>query len=741
MTSFTYTIPNVDPIEISGAALPAVDPQTGHAYPLAGPLPNYTIETELLRKGNMYLGQKFIITITGTTLVDPSKSMLVKGERQAAVAAKVTEIISLTYGDQKNIGPRPGSLVITDRGGINPITFIDAILISVEASPQSEQSQGVQDQNYVFVFESNNFSCKDEQDNPITTLDSLYSPSGDSVSKSLQPDSRYIIDYSEDWSLTPNDERTIKDPFLTKGLEPRQDLIGDLAEESPSNVFKTWTLTHNISATGIPFNSPGDGGDPPSDAIGYGNNAAGFRWAKRFIDARLRAMGNDPLGDYTTVWGEGEGSDGKGNSVRFRKPKTVVSSPNNDPGNLTNQNSGNLPPEDRVYKTGEKSENFKAFNQVNEFQRGITEGTYSVTRTWQIANMFGFNTPARMEVDFTVDGGVADSSVTTIGVNISVEGWTEPNDGDNAAVAIPGSMVGPTSLPQTLGELGLDRKYKHAWNWVNKYVLPLPVPREAPSLPDDFTPPGPEIAIPSTYATDLIYKWALRYYKDVLAQRPIRPQEGNTDITLEDIPAWMKDNFETQLQPIPLSFSRTDNETAGTITISTSFNDETPVFEGAATFNCDVDMSNEDGSQQVIAIKPVIGKITGPVIQDMKVTQERSRTVSISMVMNRFYRYVVPNGHAWIDTYWKPILGKYQAGPYANQDIPVYSTNKTQNWNPITGSYSASIEYTWTDAQPLPFPSDQNGPGADYQPQSNYNAKNPGKIDREKQGPVEQPES
>ncbi len=740
MTSFTYTIPNVSPIQISGAPLPAVDPNTGSGFPLAGPLPSYTIETELLRKGNLYLGQKFIITITGTTLVDPSKSMLVKGERQAAVAEKVTEIISLTYGNNKDIGPRAGSLVITDRGGINPITFTDAILISVEASEQTEESQGVQDQSYVFTFESNNFSCKDENGNPISTLDSLYKPSVDSttggaVDRSLQPDSRYIIDYSEDWSLTPNEDvKTIKDPFKKEGLEPRQDLDPDKAEESPSNVFKTWTLTHNISATGIPFNSPLDNSEEPQDAIGYGNNAAGFRWAKRFIDARLRTMGNDPLDNTTTVWGEGEGTDGQGNSLRFRKPETITSAPiNNDPGDkILGENSSNLPKEAYTYKTSEKASNFKAFNQVNQFQRGVTEGTYSVTRTWQIANMFGFKTPAKMEVDFTLDGGIAGSSVNTIGVNISVEGWSEPNDGDNAA-------VGSIDESVNLGEMGLDTKYKHAWNWVNKYVLALPLPRKAPSSPESFIPPGPEIAEPKTYATDLIYEWARRYYEDVVGSRPQSPQEGNVRIVEANIPDWRRDNKAIQLQPIPLTFSRTDNETAGTITISTSFNDQEPLFKGATSADVSVDMGNEDGSIQGIAIKPVIGKEDGPVIQDMKITPERTRSVTLNLVMDRYYRYVVPDGFIWIDKYWKPLLGKYTKGPNAGKDIPVYIRSRNQNWNPITGQYSASVEYVWTEFNPLPF--EDNEKPEKYEPQSNKTGVNPdgaGTIRRVDQGPVEQ---
>ena len=456
----------------------------------------------------------------------------------------------------------------------------------------------------------------------------------------------------------------------------------------------------------------------------------------RFIDARLRTMGNDPLAESTTVWGEGETLTGDGNSVRFRKPLTV--NPKSDPGNTTSENSGNLPWEGHTYETGDTASNYKAFNQVNEFQRGVTDGTYSVTRTWQIANMFGFQTPAKMEVDFTVDGGVAGSKINTIGVNISVEGWTEPNDGQNAAV--PARVQTDFA---NMGELGLDTKYKHAWNWVNKYVLPLPVPRNPPGDPDGFNPVGPAISDPKTYATDLIYMWAQRYYKDVLGVRPISPQEGNVDITESDIPPWMRDNITNgnQLQPKPLTFSRTDNETTGTITISTSFNDEKPVFEGATTFNCDVDMGNEEGLQKVIAIKPVIGKLTGPVIQNMQVTQERTRTVSISMIMDRFYRYVVPKGHPWIDEHWKPILGKYQAGPYTNDDIPVYSTSRTQNWNPMTGAYSATITYTWTDATPLPFPSNMNGPSTEYHPQSNFSATQPGRVNRDAQGPVEQGDS
>lgn len=710
-TTFSYTIPNEISVQISGPALPSVDPETSEAYPLAGPLPNYTIETELLRKGNMYLGQKFTITITGTTLVDPSKSMLVKGERQAAIHEKIAEIISATYADDRDIGPRPGTLVISDHGGINPITFTDAILVSVSATEQTEQSQGVQDQGYVFTFESNNFSCKDEQGNPISTLDSLYQP--DETSTGNRPDSRFIVDYSEDWSLSPNEERTLLEPFKTAGLEPRQDLIGDQAEASPSNVFKTWTLTHNITATGIPFNSPEVGG---VDTLGYGNNAAGFRWAKRFIDARLASMGNDPLADSTTAWGEGETTDGAGNPIRFRDPT------GSDFGDSSN--SSNLPPVSHDYGDGNTGANFKAFNQVNEFKRGVTEGTYSVTRTWQIANMFGFNTPAKMEVDFTLDGGIAGSNINTIGVNVSVQGWTEPNDGDSAAVA---SGSGDTA---NLGELGMDTKYKHAWNWVNMYVLPLPVPQTEPGKWNDI-PPGPTVADPSTYATDLIYEWAKRYYDDVVAWRSQSPQSGGT-ITSADIPPWLRDNASTQLQPKPLTFSRTDNETTGTITIATSFNDETPLFPGSTAANVSVDMNNEDGLVETIAIKPVIGKSNGPVIQDMKITPERSRSVTLSLTMDRYYRYVVPDGFTWIDTYWRPLLGNYTAGPYLGQAIPVYIRSRTQNFNPTTGAYSATVEYVWTDSEPLPFGSPPEG----YQPQSNLSSTLPGVIDRDDQGPV-----
>jgi len=727
MTSFTYTIPNEIPIQISGKALPDLDPNTGQAFPLAGPLPSYTIDTELLRKGNMYLGQKFIITITGTTLVDPSRSMLVKGERQAAIAEKITEILALTYTEDRDIGPRPGSLVITDRGGLNPITFIDAILVSLEASPQSEQSQGVQDQSYVFTFESNNFSCRDEAGLPISTVESQYEPEPNQT-KQGQPDARFIVDYSEDWSISPNpDVNTLNEPFRREGMNPNPNLVADAAEESPSNVYKTWTITHNISATGIPFNSPSFEG---ADVVGYGNNAAGFRWAKRFIDSRLRAIGNDPLASENTSWGEGEDLTGQGNSIRFREP-TVASSAT-DPGNLLTQNSSNLPPEDKVYATADLASNFKAFNQVNEFQRGITDGTYSVTRTWQVANLDGFETPAKMEIDFTVDGGVAGSKLNTIGVNISVEGWVGLTNGQDAAVKRPGSQL--TGQQEKLGELGLNTRYKHAWNWVNKYILPLPVPRDLPA----FDPTGaPDIAPPEEYATDLIYVWANRYYKDILGIRPVSPQEGGS-IAASSIPPWMRDNDPNQLNPKPLTFSRTDNETAGTITISTSFNDETPVFEGATTFNCDIDMGNEEGLQNVIAIKPVIGKITGPVIQNMLITQERTRTVSISMVMDRFYRYVVPDGHTWIDTYWKPVLGNFQAGPYAGDQIPVYSTSRTQNWNPISGAYQASITYTWSDDQPLPFPV-SGGPGNDYQPQGNRDTNTAGNINRTDQGPAAPP--
>lgn len=141
----------------------------------------------------------------------------------------------------------------------------------------------------------------------------------------------------------------------------------------------------------------------------------------------------------------------------------------------------------------------------------------------------------------------------------------------------------------------------------------------------------------------------------------------------------------------PTSQSVTSNETDGIITVSTSYNDKN-LEAGAIDQNVSINDSNIDGSNQIVAILPVIAKSNGPVIQNMSTTGERTRSISVEITMDQNNRTIIPRNQ-----------GQAALNPYIPicATAPVYQQSKTENWSPTSGSYSLSVEYVWTDESPI----------------------------------------
>ena len=142
----------------------------------------------------------------------------------------------------------------------------------------------------------------------------------------------------------------------------------------------------------------------------------------------------------------------------------------------------------------------------------------------------------------------------------------------------------------------------------------------------------------------------------------------------------------------PVSSTRSDNKSDGTISISKTFNDKqiSTDFPCAIDQNVTINDTNKDGGNNIVAILAVIAKSDGPVIQNMQTTNEKTRSVSLDLQIKkedgcRDQEPTTADGRTpiqWITDNYKP----------ANN---AYRTNASSNWSASTGAYSASVDFVW----------------------------------------------
>lgn len=323
----TYTIPSVTPIVIGGE----INPANG----LAGPFPRYSISRESISKDTLYIANKYNISITGTALITSSASMLDAGARQN----EIHEIIKTILQAES----KQGLLEIAPYGGkANILEFQDAVLTNVESPEQSDTSQGVQSQEYTFTFEAYELtvsgSTKDDENYLETIANGTFA---------------YLSDVSESWDYNVNEEYS-----QTEYSDP---------DVNPSKVFRTYTITHNISATGR------------SRAAGAVVKS-GWLQAKQYVDDRIEQLGNDPF-------------------------STVVT----DYSRTTEQE---IDLRDKI-----EDPDIDAYNLHQTYSKDILEGTYSVTRTWTAARQ---KASSSIELELNED---PTAEFNTISVNVSIAGY------------------------------------------------------------------------------------------------------------------------------------------------------------------------------------------------------------------------------------------------------------------------------------------------------------------------------
>ena len=176
-----------------------------------GPFPSYSISREeILAEDGSQLNTKFTINVSGSATIKPddSSSAMVRGERQSRVFGE--KIIKLQFNRNKFPMLGNGTLEINPYSGTNnQIKFHDARLVSADIPEQSDETSGIHYTGYNFVFEAYY-----EENKGLPTY--------------------MVSSVEESWELTQN--------------EGQFAFIGNNLTGLP---FKTFTLTHTLSATGI----------------------------------------------------------------------------------------------------------------------------------------------------------------------------------------------------------------------------------------------------------------------------------------------------------------------------------------------------------------------------------------------------------------------------------------------------------------------------------------------------------
>lgn len=291
-----------------------------------GPFPRYSIQRENISTGNStYINSKYNVTVSGTATIkstDSNQNITQKGQRQHRIQGEA--LLMLKIGRDIAKAHSAGRLKIAPYGGLsNIITFNNAKLISIDLPEQTEESAGVQSLEFSFVFEA--------YDEVSTVINS-----GNFTSNNP---TYHLSSAEETWDLTVNEsEFTLED------------------SDGAKDVYKTFTLTHTVSATGLnKYNTPNDPLQKDGEA---------FRQAAQWVASRLV---DDPISKVT--------SDINGSKVLF--PSEFYPANMNRPTkhsefgyNLAEEGGG---------------DRYNATNHVRNINHDFSAGSYTVTDTWLLA--------------------------------------------------------------------------------------------------------------------------------------------------------------------------------------------------------------------------------------------------------------------------------------------------------------------------------------------------------------------
>ena len=310
-----------------------------------GPFPRYSINREDSVTGDgSYIGTKYTINVTGTAVLATSPTFSTQGLRQNAVQLEAGRKLAFNL-DQKEF-QGAGLLEITPYGGLaNKLKFPDARITSIELPEQNEDSAGVQYLEYAFTFEA-------------------YDQTGSPGSPASQD---YLISTAEEnWEISEN-----------------EGVIGYEDSEIDGTPFKTYNITHTVSATGRK--------NIASSAVVA--NGEAWAQAKGWVKARLTdtyvAGAPDKAIDKNTT-----GTD----ATTAFDPRAM--------GDSTDKIIDLL------------SQSYQAYNKVRQISSDVAAGSYSVTDTFMFSP---FSQKATHEIEVSVEGS-QEAAASTVSVNGTIQG-------------------------------------------------------------------------------------------------------------------------------------------------------------------------------------------------------------------------------------------------------------------------------------------------------------------------------
>jgi hypothetical protein len=148
------------------------------------------------------------------------------------------------------------------------------------------------------------------------------------------------------------------------------------------------------------------------------------------------------------------------------------------------------------------------------------------------------------------------------------------------------------------------------------------------------------------------------------------------------------------INPQPLNFSIGHSPTNGVISYGYKYDDRPCNFiTGAIYENIDIaDIYPVD----VFASIPILGRAYGPILQDMDTITENRRTVNINLLM------APPTGCGSIATLLSSRPTSQVEGflcqmqqQISGSNVQFFKSQDSDNWNPKTGRYSRTVEWTW----------------------------------------------
>ena len=172
-----------------------------------GPFPAFDIQRELIfSDDDVHIGDRYTISVKGTVLA--SGDITTVGLRQSNLQSEVIDKLQTIQGTNNAVG----RLEVTPYGGQpNTIEFSDAKLTSISLPSPSEESSGVQSNEYTMEFEAYEDVSKTGEQKFLYRLKSA----------------------TESWDFTPSDRFS---------YDADHDITG--------TKYKTYDITHNLSAQG-----------------------------------------------------------------------------------------------------------------------------------------------------------------------------------------------------------------------------------------------------------------------------------------------------------------------------------------------------------------------------------------------------------------------------------------------------------------------------------------------------------